>query len=168
MVSLRWGDVLSTLLPGSVALFAVSPHIPVVAARLENLNEIGIGAGFALLIAAALMGGLLEAFTRVTWERWVLQRFCKSPDALSNLRDEPQKVDLYERGVQNSYKYSTFYANFAWAILLLPAARLELRFTDLFIMLAAAILLYASYIQWTYFVNYLDRIFGETADDAEG
>ena len=69
------------------------------------------------------------------------------------------KIGLYERGVESSYKYVTFYANFAWAILLVPIARLELRSTDALLLPVAALLLCASYVLWTYFVNYLDKRF---------
>ena len=63
MVSLKWGDVLSTLLPGSVALFAIARYFPLLHEQMLHLNDIEIGSGLALLIAAALVGGLLEAVT---------------------------------------------------------------------------------------------------------
>ena len=167
MVSLRWADVLSTLLPGSLALRVVAPHIPPLAVLLDNINAVTISSGVAFLGAGALAGGLLEAITRLTWERWVLQRVCKSPDALISLGKDPSKIDLYERGVQNSYKYSTFYANFAWATLMLPFARSQLRLADVILALACGtLLLCASYVQWTYFVNYLKRVFVEEKNDA--
>ena len=69
MVSLRWADVLSTLLPGSLALLVVAPHIPPLAVLLDNINAVTISSGVAFLGAGALAGGLLEAITRLTWER---------------------------------------------------------------------------------------------------
>jgi len=163
MVSLKWSDVLSTLLPGTVALFAVAPYFPSLRDRINNLDKIGVAGGFALLIGAALAGGILEAFTRLTWERFWLVRRCRPTDILSNLT--AQNVELYERGVQNSYKYVTFYANFAWATILLLLRRLHLGAhicsTGTFILVAViAILLLASHVQWTYYVNYQNKVFG--------
>src|ERR1019366_9579539 len=122
MVSLKWGDFLSTLLPGAVALFAVAPYFARLNAIIQNLNAAGPVTGLMLLIAAALAGGVLEAVTRITWERFWLMRQCKPVDALSKLT--PENLDLYERGVQSSYKHVTFYANFAWATSLLLASHL--------------------------------------------
>jgi hypothetical protein len=119
-----------------------------------------------LLIAASLVGGILEAFTRVIWERLWLIRWCRPPDILPKLNIN--NLDLYERGVQSSYKYVTFYANFAWAIALVFAGRLftgdkiwpvitfVINFTLVIIFM---LLLVASHIQWTYFVNYQKKVF---------
>jgi hypothetical protein len=164
MVSLKWGDVLSTLLPGTVALFAVAPYFPSLNERIHNLDRIGVAGGFALLIASALAGGFLEALTRLTWERFVLVRLCPPKDILSNLNAE--NMDLYERGVQGSYKYATFYANFAWATILLLYARLDHGAAICSVptsLLAGMILmlLLASYVQWTYYVNYQTKVFKE-------
>ena len=163
MVSLKWGDFLSTLLPGAVALFAISPYFGRLRAIADDLNKAGPVTGLMLLIAAALVGGVLEAFTRITWERWWLMRRCKPTDALMHLT--PDNLDLYERGVQSSYKHVTFYANFAWATILLLASHLwqggSLFSIGTFIlMLAIVILLIASHVQWTYYVNYQKKLFG--------
>jgi H+/gluconate symporter-like permease len=170
MVSLKWGDALSTLLPGALALFAVTGFFPPLDARIHNIEQVGTTLGIILLMGAALAGGILEAFTRVVWERYWLIPNCKPIDALKNLRAD--NLELYERGVQSSYKYVTFYANFAWAIGILILSRLHkgdspcsaLLWILVIIML---ILLRGSHIQWTYFVNYLNKIFGERSDDAE-
>jgi hypothetical protein len=164
MVSLKWGDVLSTLLPGTVALFAVAPYFPLLNDRINNLDNIGVAGGFALLIASALAGGFLEAFTRITWERFVLVRLCRPRDILSNLNAE--NIDLYERGVQGSYKYATFYANFAWATILLLFTRIDHGAAICSVATAllagmVVILLLASYVQWTYYVNYQTKVFKE-------
>jgi hypothetical protein len=162
MVTLKWSDVLSMLLPGVVALYAIAPAFPSLQARLVNLDGAGTVTGLMLLIAAALAGGVLEAITRIAWEPLWLVRRCKPPDALSNL--EADNLDLYERGVQSSYKYVTFYANFAWATILLlirylldPQKRCAL--ATIILILTIGILLRASYVQWTYYVNYLNKIF---------
>lgn len=164
MVSLKWGDVLSTLLPGALALFALAGFVPTMDARIRNIEQIGTAFGIVLLMAAALAGELLGVFTRVIWERWWLVPNCKPPDALSALKAE--NLELYERGVQSSYKYVTFYANFAWAIALLVANRLykgdrPSSAIIWFLMIATVALLRGSHIQWTYFVNYLNKVFKE-------
>ncbi len=170
MVSLKWGDVLSTLLPGSVALFAIAPYFPLLHEQMLHLNDIEIGSGLALLIAAALVGGLLEAVTRITWERWWLVKRCPPMDVLPNLTAE--NMDLYERGIQGNYKYATFYANFAWATLLLCVSRLDqgvsvLSVGTLLLAVSIGVLLRASHVQWTYYVNYQTNVFGGKNRDAE-
>jgi predicted PurR-regulated permease PerM len=161
MVSLKWSDVLSTLLPGAVALFAVAPYFPLLQRQFDRPDGINAGAGVVLLMAAALAGGVLEAVTRIGWERYCLTKLCPSHDALSQLR--PDNLDAYERGVQSSYKYATFYANYSWAAILLILTRSThgQLFTvgTLMLVTMVMILLYASYIQWTYYVNYLKKVF---------
>ena len=56
MVSLKWGDFLSTLLPGAVALFAIAPYFPELNNVIQNLDKAGATTGLVLLIAAALVG----------------------------------------------------------------------------------------------------------------
>jgi hypothetical protein len=167
MLSLKWGDVLSTLLPGAVALFAVAPFFPTLQRRIDQIDALSTLSGIMLLIGAALAGGVLEAFTRIAWEPFWLMRRCKPSDALSGLTAD--NLELYERGVQSSYKYATFYANFAWATILLLASHLY-RQGDLFsigsalLTLAIGILLTASHIQWKYFVNYQKKVFNKAND----
>jgi hypothetical protein len=169
MVSLKWGDALSTLLPGALALFALAGFFPSLDARIHNIEQIGTAFGFVLLMAAVLTGELLGVFTRVVWERYWLVPHCKPIDALKNLRAE--NLDLYERGVQSSYKYVTFYANFAWATGILVLSRLHKGDSPCsavlwLLMIAIVVLLRGSHIQWTYFVNYLSKVFGERTEDA--
>jgi hypothetical protein len=164
MVSLKWGEVLSTLLPGAVALFAIAPYFPVLSVWFEKLDKGGIAVGVMLLMASALAGGVLEAVTRIIWEPYWLVKRCKPPDALSNL--DSTNLELYERGVQSSYKYVTFYANFAWATLLLLVRNLQYTrwFSISNFILAAAIiiLLRASHVQWRYYVNYQKKLFNRS------
>lgn len=164
MVSLKWGDVLSTLLPGAVALFAVAPFFPLLNERINDLDKIGIAGGFALLMAAALAGGVLEAFTRLTWERYWLMKRCPSVDVLAHLNAE--NADLYERGVQSSYKYVTFYANFGFATIILLSSRLiqgaaPCSIATVLLLGMIVILFLASHVQWTYYVNYQTKVFTE-------
>jgi hypothetical protein len=165
MVSLKWGEVLSTLLPGTVAVYAIAPYFPALHARVTDIDKIGFEGGLVLLIVSALAGGVLEAVNRISWER-ILIKLCPSADALSGLT--PENMELYERGVQSSYKYCTFYSNFALAIVLLIARRIDYAWrlkvvtlgAEMFILAGTALVLfYASYVQWKYFVNYMRKIF---------
>ena len=167
MVPLKLGDALSLLLPGAVVLYAVTPYLESdpTWAGIEN----GVIASFAMLIAAAVFGGVLEAFTRVTWERYILNKWCPSPNILPSLGKHPRRIDLYDRGVQGSYKFATFYANLAWAVLIVMLARggqVGCPWLVLFI-LVAGLLLWTSYVQWTYFVNYLKQVFERNTEDAK-
>jgi hypothetical protein len=169
MVSLEWSNVLSTLLPGALALFALVGFSPRLYARILDFEHVGTVMGFALLMAAVLIGELLGVFTRLVWERYWLIPHCNPPDALKSLRAE--NLDLYDRGVKNNYKYATFYANFAWATILLIASRFRqgdkaCSAVIWFLMIATVILLRGSHVQWTYFVNYLRKVFAERNDDA--
>jgi hypothetical protein len=163
MVSLKWGDVLSTLLPGGLALFAIAPFFPLLDAYMNALDKISVPSGVALLIAATLIGGVLEAFTRVTWERYFLCRVHPIPSILEKLN--AKNLDLYERGVQSSYKYVTFYANFAWAVAMLFFSRILTGATtarsagSIILAIVFVLLLFSSYVQWTYFATYLKRVF---------
>lgn len=171
MVSLKWGNVISTLLPGALALFAVAGFFPAFYAHIYDIEKISATFGIVLLMAAALMGGLLEALTRVIWERFWLLPHCKPHDALRTLKAE--NLELYERAVESNYKYVTFYANFAWATLLLLGSRLHsgdkpCSAVIWLLAIASMALLRASHVQWTYFVNYLSKVFPErSADNVE-
>jgi hypothetical protein len=164
MVSLKWGDVLSTLLPGALALFALASWFPSLNEKIIGLKDIGVAGSFALLLAAGLLGGILEAFTRVVWEKYWLVRRCPSGSVLHHLRNG-NCLELYERGVQGSYKYVTFYANFAWATAVLFFSRLHGGSTlcsgsSAVLLIVFFLLLVASDLQWKYYVNYLKNVFG--------
>jgi hypothetical protein len=121
-------------------------------------------------MASVLFGEVLGAFTRVVWERYWLLPHCKPPDALSRLRSD--NLELYERGVESNYKFVTFYANFAWAVLLLIASRLHLgdkpsSAVMWLLVIVTVVLLRASHVQWTYYVNYLNKVFPERRENAE-
>jgi len=166
MVSLKWGEVLSTLLPGAVALFAIAPYFPTLKDRIDHVSGAGLEGGIVLIMACALAGGVLEAFNRLTWEPYVLVKRCKSPDALSGLT--PENMELYERGVQSSYKYCTFYSNFGLAMVLLLISHLQFSINKWSIgtgIIAGTIgvLFRASFVQWKYFVNYQTKVFCRVA-----
>jgi hypothetical protein len=163
MISLKWGDFLSMLLPGTVALFALSSWIPTLNDQMKHFQNVGAAEGFALLIAAALLGGVLEAITRVTWEKYWLVKRCPLPRILSRLTSG--NLELYERGVQGSYKWATFYANLSWATIVLlvglwhGGSSICSLSTSVLVALTA-LLLRASHVQWTYYVNYQTEVFG--------
>src|SRR5437899_1548314 len=93
MLSLKWSTVISILLPGALALFAVAGFIPLLNERIHNIEGVGTIFGIALLMASVLFGEVLGAFTRVVWERYWLLPHCKPPDALSRLRSD--NLELY-------------------------------------------------------------------------
>lgn len=165
MVSLKWGDALSIFLPGTVAILAAYPYFPLLQTLINGMATGSIAVGAALLIAATLAGGVLEAVTRITWERYWLVKWCPSPDILSTLTKD--NIELYERGVQSSYKWVTFYANLAWATLLLLVSRVHngapfYSTSNVVLIAVVAVLLRASHVQWTYFVKYITKVFGGT------
>jgi hypothetical protein len=164
MLSLKWGDVLSTLLPGGLALFAVSSWYPVLNGQIKNPAAIGVAGGFLLLMASALFGGILEAITRITWEKYWLVWRCPPKSVLSKL--DASNVALYDRGVEGSYKYVTFYANLALATILLLVSRLHdgqewCAGSSILLVVVIGVLFRASHVQWTYYVNYQNKVFGE-------
>ena len=167
MVSLKWGDVLSILPPGALVIFALSQHVDLLGTQIRTLENITLATGFSLLIFSVLAGGVLEAITRIAWEQWLTSRRTTEVDVLKMLT--PDNIVLYERGVQSSYKYVTFYANFSWAVLILMASLL-IKFPgawwSAFLFIIFGILLRASYVQWTYFVNYQDKVFKPRSDSA--
>lgn len=170
MLSVKWGDFLSMLLPGAVALFALGAWIPVLDGQLNSIQSIGIAEGFALLIAAALLGGVLEAFTRVTWERYGLRKLRRAEPILHKLNSE--NLELYEHGVQRSYKWVTFYSNLAWATIALLVSRWHrgiavYSLSTYVLTIIVALLLFASYVQWTYYVNYQNAVFGGNKNAAQ-
>jgi len=167
MLSLKWGDVLSMLLPGAVALYAIAPYFPLLQQRINEIFEQtgpsapGTAFTLTLLIAAALIGGILEGITRILWEPFWLTRYCKPKDVLQHL--DASNLDLYERGVQSSYKWVTFYANFAWSSILLLISHTQqtdklCASSNVFLLIAIAVLLRASHLQWTYYVNYQSKV----------
>jgi hypothetical protein len=167
MVSLKWGDVLSAVLPGAVGVLAIAPWIPSVWSLIIEFNRLEWTTGVAFLFAAAIVGGVLEGLTRISWEKWISKRRPLPSGVLASLT--PENLPLYERSVDTSYKYVTFYANLAWALLGLgitvaakwPHARYR---TSGLLIVVVGILLRASFVQWTYFVNYQTQVFGGRID----
>jgi hypothetical protein len=171
MISLKWGDFLSMLLPGVVALFSLKYWIPALREEASHLEKVTAFEGAACLIAAALLGGVLEALTRVTWEKYWLVKRCKPPAMWHKLKD-PLSLSLYENGVQGSYKYATFYSNFGFAAIFLLVSRCHAgvrlySFTTVALLSLIGLLFWASDVQWGYFVKYQKAVFGEDKKDAQ-
>ena len=164
MVSLKWGDFLSMLLPGTVVMFALKYWIPGLQDRAQHLGEVKLTEGVIFLIASALLGGILEGLTRVTWEKYWLIKRHPLPRVWNKLT--PENFGLYENGVQGSYKYATFYANFGFAAIFLLVSLWHagttwcslITFVLLFII---GLLFRASHVQWTYFAAYERDVFPE-------
>ncbi len=171
MVSLKWGDVLSILLPGVVALFAISPYFPTLHEKILKIDQATATFGVVLLIGAAIVGGVIGAITRILWEPLWLVRCCKVPrGVMQNVKSENR--ELYERLVENSYKYVTFYANLAWATVILLFTRMQQGVglcsgSALILALAIVILIRASHVQWTYYVKYMNNFYGEEKTNAK-
>ena len=167
MVPLKWGDALSLILPGAIAVIGLQAYVPPLKTWVEAIPTAGSAllVGGALLMAAAVAGGILEAFTRIGWERYCLVKLCPSPPGiLEALNQNPALLDLYERGVQSSYKFVTAHANTAWALLTALMGRIDrgapiCSTTNALILSTVVLLLVASYVQWTYFVSYQKRVF---------
>lgn len=171
MISLKWGDFLSMLLPGVVALFSLKYWIPALREEASHLEKVTALEGAACLIAAALLGGVLEALTRVTWEKYWLAKRCPSPRVWHKLKDQ-LSFSLYENGVQGSYKYATFYSNFGFATLFLLVSLWHgglswHSFATVALLLLIGLLFWASEVQWSYFVKYEKDVFGEDKKDAQ-
>ncbi len=167
MVSLKWGDVLSAVLPGAVGVFALAPWFPPFWALIADINHAEWTTGVAFLFAAAITGGVIEGLTRISWERWLCRVHPPAPGVLSRLT--PVNLPLYERSVDSSYKYVTFYANLAWAVFGVAITFVFKSpnagaFPCVLLILIIGILLRASFVQWTYFVNYQSQVFGGQID----
>lgn len=169
MVSLKWGDVLSAILPGAVAVFAAAPWFPPLWKLVDGINDAQLTTGVAFLFAAAIAGGILEGVTRVSWEKWLQTKKAYPKGVLKRLT--PENLPLYERSVQSSYKYVTFYANLAWATIL-AGITFALKSPNrgwllgAILLVVIGVLLRASYVQWCYFVNYQTQVFGPGDDNA--
>ena len=164
MVSLKWSDVLSILLPGVVALFAISPYFPALYERVQRIDQATPTFGVVLLIGAAIAGGVLGAVTRIAWEPFWLVRRCSVPAKVMHRVKENK--DLYERLVENSYKYVTFYANLAWATSILFVTRIHQgtswrSASSLILVVTIIILVLASDLQWRYYVKSMNQFYPE-------
>jgi hypothetical protein len=148
----HWKKVIAILVP---KLFPFGQGVHFVSFPNEVTSNLG----------AAIAGGVIGAVTRILWEPLWLVRRCKVPrDVMQNVTSENK--DLYERLVENSYKYVTFYANLAWATAILLFTRIQqgVRLcsgSTLILALAIIILIRASHVQWTYYVKYMNNFYGE-------
>lgn len=183
MVSLRWGDAMAVILPGSVALLALAPLSPALIGLLEALPDVSFTVGFVLLIAAALAGGVLEALTRIVVERLYIHgvkipaRSVSLPNGnkipprdvevleritLPKYRVTAENLPIYDRGVQASYKYFSFYSNAALATLFLLLSRwAEASWPQNVMLWAVMVVLFrAAYVQLGYYARSLSKLPG--------
>lgn len=168
-LSLKWGDALSMVLPGLVALLAVGPYVPTLNSWLSNLAEAKLGVLAALAVSAMAAGGMLEAITRVLWAE-LFNKFRRvRVDALSVLGENHDYLDLYERGVQVAYKWTTFYTNMGTAMAMVLMSRLHQGpeiFSVINVLISAmtGILFRAAWVQWRIYANYVEKVFGDKAN----
>ena len=76
------GDILSLILPGSIALVGLQAFVPTLElwiSKIPSGDSTFILAG-ALLVCASAAGLVLEAITRITWEKYFLLKRHKYPD----------------------------------------------------------------------------------------
>ena len=86
-------------LPGAVLLLGVGLYVPELQEWIERIPSATFGQGLALLVAAVLAGGVLEAVTRVCWEPELIRLKSPTPDALSLLLTGGEHtLNPYERG----------------------------------------------------------------------
>lgn len=155
MVTLAWGDLLSLVLPGAVALLGVQRLYPAFN-LLENPNAITVSGGFFLLFAATLAGAVLEGMRRVLFDELLRKRASTKG---SNLYAyiTPANQALFEMLVQSSYKYQTFYGNLCCALYFVLTMRhvvapfVPFDRIDLVMAIAAVVALKASFVQGRYF-----------------
>ena len=124
----------------------------------------------ALLVAATAIGGMLEAITRVLWVHLFNKHRTVSVDALSLLGKHPELLDLYDRGVQVTYKWTTFYTNMGTAVLLVFLSRLHLGpdrivLVNAGLVVMTAVLFRAAWVQWTIYANYVEKVFARGDSD---
>jgi hypothetical protein len=132
MITLAWGNVLSILLPGIVAVLALRHLDPTIGALLAHPDKLGAGAGASILFLAALCGGVLEAVSRVVFDTWVPALWQRTPapsDGSPGPRSvyeyvTPENQAVFQAAVENSYKYANFYGNLSMAMGFLMATRL--------------------------------------------
>lgn len=159
---MRYGDFLSTFVPGAVLTLAVIP---------KGYESIAAVSALVLIPVAFLVGGILEAITRLVWEPLVLLRWKRIEPTDSQALRDAGVLRVHERNVEKSYKWACFYANGGFSLLLICAAGLLQRsgLTALeagSLVGTACVLLSASIKQWGYFATVHNRIHRASAADS--
>ena len=162
-MKLSWGDFIALVLPGAVVLLSLQQFIPTINKLLQDPNAIKVPGGLFLLAAAALAGGILEAIRRVVIDELLVNRL-RSFRPVPNDAERSmfyyltsQTITVFNNAVDSSYKYYSFYANLALALLLTVLARwvTKPRWFDLVLIAAAAGLFGAAFIQYRYFKTFV-------------
>ena len=155
MVTLRWGDIISILLPGVVALFGLREFVPLLKQMSVSLNNLTLSSGVLLLICAGIAGGVIDALRRVLLEKWLIRVYTRLRKRNSALASEgivcchndvlcrenpadrnvfyhlsPQNLPLFESGVENSWRYYVFYCNLGFAVLFALFVRMVAKQTE--------------------------------------
>lgn len=157
MVTLTWGNVLAILLPGALTMFGLRFFHHSFRDLLAKPNELTVAGATFLLIAAALIGGVLDSLRRVIFEdrfkrlRRLVSRSA-SPATSGGLYAfvTPENLGLFETLVENSYRYYTFYGNLLCAIAIMLPMRFivrEANWLDVGLLGLAPLVGYAAYVQ---------------------
>jgi|SRR5579862_723233 len=165
--TVTWGNIMALILPGMVFLLGVGGMHPVLAKLETAPNDVSASMAGFLLLLAALVGGIADGFRRVTTERTL-----KQPDTNIYAFLTPKNLPLFEAGVENSYRYYTFYGNLAVVAYIVIVARLLGRWLGaldalgpswLLLLLGSLGLEYASRIQHRYFVGFCEGFIASEA-----
>jgi hypothetical protein len=157
--------------PGFVTVLALSHVETTTKYLLANPTMLNAAGAVWLLAIAIVSGGVVDAIRRTVVDRLIVR--LKPIEPWQNYLT-PQNRELFaEEGVQNSYKYYEFYANFALSIVALLALRrfggplqlwpvfkrpTHLPPVELLDVLLAGTLLAlcgAAWTQWGYFVDFI-------------
>jgi len=164
MVQVAWGNVLSVFLPGVVVLFAMqwieTPFAPLFA-RPAKLSATSAA---CLVVLATLAGGILEALRRCTFDVFMGRTInTERPGIFEFLT--PENHAMYQTGVENSYKYYTFYGNLIWAFVFLVCVRLYYRVAGPVDLLFLAIVVVLGRAAWLQYLAFERRIDGFIAEE---
>jgi hypothetical protein len=158
--TVTWGNLLALLLPGIVFILGVSGMQPQLRDLAEHPDKLSAALVTVLLMCAALVGGIADAARRITTEILLTPLRGNPYEYIT-----PDNLKVWEAGVENSYRYYTFYANLAVVGFAVVLTRLIGRFvgalpavgpTELFLLLGSGALEYAGRVQYQCFSGFVD------------
>lgn len=167
MPTLSWGSFLSLVLPGMVALIGLRHASPVVAGILGSAGTLSVGSGFFLLAAACIAGGLTDGARRVLVDELLFRRkgrfwrHIAPPSRSYAYYLDDRSLPVFQAGVEDSWRYYTFYANLGIASIGVVIA--EVLVAGGFVVwsgglaAAALVLAIAAKIQYAYFREFLKQ-----------
>lgn len=154
--TITWGNLMALLLPGLVLILSAGALETRLGVLLSFPNAITASTGTLLLMLAVLMGGIVDGLRRITTEKTL----GKLPEDIYAALT-PDNLKVWESGVENSYRYYTFYANLAlvgflgfvirmiaWFLGRLPEG---LGLADGMLLIGGGVMEYASRVQYSYF-----------------